>query len=184
MDGELVDFWASTWPTKHIFKWQDHWWIIVYSSPSLNQRGTFKLKARLSLVMIFLSEEWATALVDSKCTKLMDWKFANLKSFVFVALIHPKPRQKVSLFSWLSFVDVKRSLCTTHNWWQRNEQRPKNERSKVFLHFQVDASCILTWTSKLGARNNRNPFHLVGCNPVEKRVLICKPRPPGRNNVG
>ena len=29
-----------------------------------------------------------------------------------------------------------------------------------------------------------NPFHLVAsCNPVEKRVLICKPRPPGLNNT-
>ena len=100
----------------------------------------------------------------------------------------PKTKAKMSVFSWLSFVDVKRSLCTTHNWWQRNEQRPKNERSKVFLkhflHFQVDASCILTWTSKLWARNNLNPFHFVGCNPVEKPVLICKPRPPGLNNTG
>ena len=136
--------------------------------------------------MIFLSEEWAAALVDSKCTKLMDWKFANLKSFVFVALIHPKPRQKVSQFSWLSFVDVKLSLCTTHNWWQRNERRPKNERSKVFLHFQVDASCILTWTSKLWARNNPNQPLPLGCKlqPSGKARSNLQTAAPGSKQHG
>ena len=118
--------------------------------------------------------------------KINGLKICKSKELRVCCTHSPQTQAKKCLFSWLSFVDVKRSLCTTHNWWQRNEQRPKNERSKVFLHFQADASCILTWTSKLWARNNPNQPLPLGCKlqPSGKARSNLQTAAPGSKQHG
>ena len=131
--------------------------------------------------MIFLSEEWAAALVDSKCTQLMDWKFANLKSFVFVALIPPKPRQKCLYFlgsvSWMWS-----AVCAPHiiDGSEMNNGQKMNDQKYFCSIFKLMHLVFWLQPRSLGPEIiPTNSFHLVAsCNPVEKLVLICKPRPP------
>ena len=113
-------------------------------------------------------------------TKLMDWKFANLKSFVFVALIPPKPRQKCLDFlgsvSWMWS-----SVCAPHiiNGSEMNNGQKMNDQ-KYFYIFKLMHLVFWLQPRSLGPEIiPTNSFHLVAsCNPVEKLVLICKPRPP------